>query len=48
MSEQSVRAFVAQRIIIRLLINESVKPVEILRRLDSRHDKETLSERDKG
>jgi hypothetical protein len=43
MSEQAVPASVAQRIIIKFLSGEGVKPAQILRRLTEQFKEETLS-----
>lgn len=43
MSEQEVHSSIAQRVIIKFLAAEGVKPAEILRRLTAQFGKETLS-----
>jgi hypothetical protein len=43
MSEQVVPPAVAQRIIVKILTNENVKPLQILKRLRAQFGDETLS-----
>lgn len=43
MSEQEVHSSIAQRVIIKFLAAEGVKPAEILRRLTAQFGEETLS-----
>jgi hypothetical protein len=43
MSEQVVPSAVAQRIVVKFLTNENVKPAEILMRLRAQFGDETLS-----
>lgn len=43
MSEQEVHSSIAQRVVIKFLAAEGVKPAEILRRLTAQFGEETLS-----